>query len=96
MLTKIIINHKIITAILLKFPDSVQCFFMYACKGPMLAYLFFFFFFFFFRALPAAHEISQAKGQIRAAAASLYHSHGNMGSELYLQPTPKLTATVDP
>ena len=41
---------------------------------------FFFFFFFFgggllFRATPTAYESSQARGQIRSAAASLLHSH---------------------
>ena len=34
--------------------------------------------------------------QIRAVAASLRQSHNNMGSELRLQPTPQLTATLDP
>ena len=39
---------------------------------------------------------SQAKGQIRAAAASLHCSHCNMRSEPQLRPTPQLTATRDP
>jgi len=39
---------------------------------------------------------SQARGLIRAAAAGLHHSHSNEGSEPHLQPTPKLTATLDP
>ena len=33
--------------------------------------------FFFFRVTPTAYESSQAKGPIRATAASLYHSHSN-------------------
>ena len=41
-----------------------------------------------------AYEGSQAKGQVRAAAAS--HSHSNVGSQLCLQPTPQLTAMLDP
>ena len=39
---------------------------------------------------------SQARGQIGAVAAGLHHSHSNAGSELCLQPTPHLTATMDP
>ena len=41
-------------------------------------------------------EVSQARGQIRAAAASLRHSPGNLGSEPHLRPTPQLTAMPDP
>ena len=40
------------------------------------------FFFFFLRAAPVAYGRSQARSQIGAAAASLHHSHNNMGSEL--------------
>ena len=36
---------------------------------------------FFFKSTPTAYGSSQARGQIRAAAASLYHSHGNIRSE---------------
>ena len=49
----------------------------------------------FFRAVPAAYEGSQARGQITATAASLHHSHSNKGSEPCLQPTPQLTAMPD-
>ena len=55
-----------------------------------------FFFFLLFRAAPSAHGGSQVRGPIRAAAASLHHSHSNAGSEPGLQPTPHLTATLDP
>ena len=34
---------------------------------------------------------SQARGQIRAIAAGLHHSHSNAGSEPHLLPTPQLT-----
>jgi len=37
-----------------------------------------------------AYGNSQARGQIRAAAASLRQSHSNAGSKLHLQPTPQL------
>ena len=49
--------------------------------------------FLFFR---AAHGSSQAGVSIRAAAASLHHSHSNAESKPYLQPTPQLTAMPDP
>ena len=51
---------------------------------PNLLFFFFFFFFFSLWAAPAAHQSSQARGWIRAAGASLHHSHGNVGSELCL------------
>ena len=53
-------------------------------------------FFFFFRAASATYGSSQTRGQIGAATASLYHSHSNSGSKPHLQPTPQLTATLDP
>ena len=40
--------------------------------------------------------VSWARGQIRAAAASLHQSHSNAGSEAHLQSTPQLTETPDP
>ena len=60
-----------------------------------------FFFFFlsfclFSRAAPAAYGGSQARGQIRAVATGLDHSHSNSGSEPCLHPTPQFTATPDP
>ena len=58
--------------------------------------IFFFFFFGLFRAIPMAYESSQARGQVRAVAAGLRHSHSNMGSKPHLQPTPQLTAVPDP
>ena len=42
--------------------------------GVLNFFLIFFFFFCLFRATPAAYGSSQARGQIRAIAASLYHS----------------------
>ena len=55
-----------------------------------------FFFFVFSRAAPTAYGGSQAGGQIGAVAASLWQSHSNAGTKLHLQPTPQLTATLDP
>ena len=49
-----------------------------------------------FRAALAAYGGSQARGQIRAIAAGLHHSHSNAGSEPRLRPAPQLTATPDP
>ena len=62
--------------------------------------LFFLFFLFFGLfaiswAVPAAYGGSQARGRIGAIAAGLHQSHSNSGSELHLQPTPQLTATLD-
>ena len=42
-----------------------------------------------FRAAPPAYRGSQARGQIRARAAGLHHSHSNARSEPYLWPTPQ-------
>ena len=47
-------------------------------------------------ATPVAYGSSQARGQIRAAAAGLHHSHSNTRSELRLQPTLPLMAKPDP
>lgn len=44
----------------------------------------------------AAYGSSQARGQIRAVAAGLHHSHSNAGSEPRMRPTPQLIATPDP
>ena len=52
--------------------------------------------FFFFRAPPLAYGSSQGRGQIRAAAASLYHNHSNTRSQPRLQPIPQLRAVQDP
>ena len=58
--------------------------------------IFLFSFSFLFMAAPIAYGSSRARGWIRAAAAGLYHSHSNAGSELQLQPTTQLMAMLDP
>ena len=63
---------------------------------PIGMYSTFFFFCLFFRAAPVVYGGSQARGYIRAVAASLYHSLNNAGSKPDLQPTPELTETSDP
>ena len=40
-------------------------------------------FFCLFRATPVAHGGSQTRGQIRAIAAGLHHSHSHAGSETH-------------
>ena len=66
-------------------------------KTPSYRVVFFFWLFLLlFRGAPAAYGISQARGQIRAAAAGIHHSHNNTGSELHLWPTPQLMAMPDP
>ena len=49
-----------------------------------------------FRAVPVAYGRSQARGQIRATAASQHVSHSNSGFEPHLWLTPQLLATPDP
>ena len=44
--------------------------------------------------MPMADGGSQARGRIRTVTAGLHHSHSNAGSELRLQPTTQLTATL--
>ena len=53
------------------------------CFGFSKRTISFSFFLFFFRAIPMACGGSQTKGQIRAAAADLHHSHSNTRPELY-------------
>ena len=43
-----------------------------------------------------AYGSSKARGPISIVAASLRHSHSNVGSKPRLQPTPQLTAILDP
>ena len=45
-----------------------------------------------FRAEPVAFGGSQARGHIGATAASLGHSHSDVGSEPHLRPTPQSQA----
>ena len=53
-------------------------------------------FLFIFRVIPPANESSQANGPIGAAAAGIYHSHSNVGSEPLVQPMLQLVVTTDP
>jgi len=47
-------------------------------------------------AAPAVYGGSQARGLIKATAASLPHRHSKARSEPLLQPTPQLMAMPDP
>ena len=62
----------------------------------LIIIIFFFCLFAVSWAAPAAYGGSQARGQIGAVAIGLRQSHSNVGSELHLQPTPQLMATLDP
>ena len=62
-----------------------------ACKAGST-----FAFFFFFRATPMAYGSFQARGQIKAIAAGLRHSHSNSGPEPCLQPIPQFMVMPDP
>ena len=66
--------------------------------SDIIWYLSFSFFlsFFFSRAKPTAYRSSRARDWVRATAAGLHHTHSNVGSESCLQPTPLLTAMLDP
>ena len=64
--------------------------------GNCNSIFFSFFFLFFLRTAPVAFGGSQARGRIRAAVAGLHHRHSNARSEMLLQSTPQLTATLDP
>ena len=61
-----------------------------------ILFCFIFALFFFFRATPKSCGSSQARGQVWAIAASLCHSHRNMGSEPHLWTKPQLMAMPDP
>ena len=66
-------------------------------EGCVISQDFFFlvFFFWLFRGSPGAYGSSQPGAPIRDTAAGLHHSHSKPGSELFLPPTPQLTATPD-
>ena len=67
--------------------------------GNMILFYFIIYLFVFFafsRAALVAYRGSQARGLIRAVAASLHQSHSNVGSELHLQSAPQLMAMPDP
>ena len=61
------------------------------CQEPSFSFSFF-----FAISWAAPAQGSQAKGLIGAIATRLHQSHSNAGSEPCLQPTPQLTATLDP
>ena len=58
------------------------------------------FFIFYFLSFLGPHvrrtEVPRLGGLIGAIAAGLCQSHSNLGSEPHLQPTPQLTAMLDP
>ena len=57
----------------------------YICTKLLLAYIYIYFVLFcVFRAAPMAYGVSQARGLIRAVAASLRQSHDNARSKLCL------------
>ena len=62
----------------------------------MMTLLFFFCLFAISWAAPAAYGGSQARDLIGTVATGLRQSHSNARSEPHLQPTPELTAMLDP
>ena len=74
--------------------DDCKATFFFHCFKDFISYLFIYVL--LFKASLVAYGGSQARSQIGATAASLCHSHSNVGSEPHLQPTAQLTATPDP
>ena len=70
--------------------------YLFYLKPPFLLFFFLFCFVLLFRAIPEAYGSSQARGQIRATAASPHHNHSNTRYKLCLQPTLHFMATLDP
>ena len=62
----------------------------------ILYFFLFFYFFAFSRAASVAYAGSQARGLMGAVATGLHQGHSNAGSKMRLQPTPQLTAMLDP
>ena len=62
--------------------------------GGWFLFFVFWFLFFLFRAAPTAYGSSQARGQIRATAAGLHHSHSNVRSKPHLWPAPQPTGNA--
>ena len=72
-------------------PENSEHFLFVFC-----GFLFCFCFCFVFIATVVAYGSSWARGQGRAVAAGLHHSHGNSRSEPHLWTTPQLAAMPDP
>ena len=62
----------------------------------IIYYYYYYCLFAFSMAVPMAYGSSQARGLIRAVAASLRQSHSNAESKLWPRPMPQLMATLDP
>ena len=56
----------------------------------LIHFIFIYFYFFLLMVTPATYGSSQARGQIRAAAAGLNYGHSNAVSKPHLQPTTQL------
>jgi len=81
-------SHRAIQHIPMTHLFITRCFYLLTCLLMMS--------FFFFMAAPTAYGNSLARGQIKATAAGLHHSHSNVGSEPHLWPTPQLMVLPDP
>ena len=75
---------------------SVDSRFFWTLDSIPLIYMSVLFFNFIFRAAPTAYGSSQARGWIRASAASLCHNHSHARSKVHLLSTPQFTASWDP
>ena len=82
--------------VLMGFSEETRIFFSHTLNSLFVLFCFVFVFSPFLALLPAAYGGFEATGWIRAAATSLRQRHSNAGSELRLQPSPQLKATLDP
>ena len=70
--------------------------FSFFLKYKFISSLTSFFFFFFFLLFRMVYRNSQTRCWIGLIAASVHHSHSNVGSKQCLRPTPHITAMPDP
>ena len=70
----------------------------FAIQTYFLIKIFFFFFFFLLFCFLGPHpwHMEAPTLGVKSVAASLHHSHSNVGSEPHLRTTPQLTTTLDP
>jgi len=88
-------THKAACRIIITFRKAVQGLYDELTKHCN-SFFFFFLFLSFYDHTHFKYGDSQATGPIGTVAAGLCHSHSNAGSGPRLQPTPRLTAMLDP
>ena len=94
--TVLYVSNVVNSIYLLIESQSLQFLKVFLCDMKLILCELLIYIFFLFRATSVAYGGSQAKGQIKAVAARLCHSHSNNRSKPCLRPTPQLTAKLDP